>query len=72
MIVGSKDAIVLRVNVEANYAYALHQTVNVTQMFVKIVGLGNAIIFYMPLLNLILCFFHFLRSKSNNIRTLYE
>ncbi|KAG5044128.1 hypothetical protein JHK87_008043 [Glycine soja] len=41
VIVGSKDAIVLKVNVEANYAYALHQTVNVTQMFVKIVGCND-------------------------------
>ncbi|KHN43456.1 Histone-lysine N-methyltransferase EZA1 [Glycine soja] len=40
-IIDSKDVIVLRVNVEANYVHALQQTVNVTQMSVEIVGLGE-------------------------------
>lgn len=38
---GSEDVIVPRVNAEVNYAHALQSTVNVIQIFVEIVGLGN-------------------------------
>ncbi|WVZ05629.1 hypothetical protein V8G54_018975 [Vigna mungo] len=41
---GSEDVIVPRVNAEVNYAHALQSTVNVTQIFVEIVGLGQTLI----------------------------
>ncbi|KOM39401.1 hypothetical protein LR48_Vigan03g278300, partial [Vigna angularis] len=38
---GSEDVIVPRVNAEVNYAHALQSTVNVTQIFVEIVGCND-------------------------------
>lgn len=47
--IDSGDVIVLRVNAEVDYVRALQPIVNVTQMSVEIVGLGNVIIFFLSL-----------------------
>jgi len=44
--IDSEDVIVPRVNAEVDYVRALQPTVNVTQMSVEIVGLGNVIFFF--------------------------
>lgn len=43
--IGSEDVIVLRVNVKLDTVHALQQIGNVTQMFVRIAGLGNVFLY---------------------------
>lgn len=42
-VIDLEDAVAQKVNAKVDHVHVLQPTVNVTQMFVKIVGLGNVI-----------------------------